>query len=65
MDLFTTLIAHTNKGLDHAQHMEIKGLDLVTSIECHPCCAAACAGLVITLILFSLGYRLGLCQGHT
>ena len=28
MDLFSTLITHTNKGLDHAQHMEIKGLDL-------------------------------------
>ncbi len=60
MDLFTTLITHTNKGLDLAQ---IKGLDLITSIECHPCCAAACVGL-ITQILFSIGYRLGLCQGH-
>ncbi len=44
MDLFTTLITRTNKGLDHTQHMQIKGLDLATSIACHPCCATACVG---------------------
>ena len=52
MDVFITLITNTNKGLDLAQ---IKGLDLITSIECHP----ACVGL-ITQILYSLGFRLGL-----